>query len=141
ELLQKHLAYEQAINTESPLVLGNKLTLLQNGPETYRAMFAAIREARDSINLESYIFDDDEIGKQFADLLLQRQAAGLQVNVIHDGVGSLFTPKAFFDRLHAGGINVLEFNPVNPLAGHKKEWLLNNRDHRRQLVIDGRIAF
>jgi len=140
-VLQKHLAYEQAVNVDSPLVLGNKLTLLQNGPATYQAMFAAIREAKDHINLETYIFDDDEVGKQFSDLLLERQAAGVQVNVIHDSVGGILTPKAFFDRLRDGGIQVLEFNPVNPLTGNKKAWLLNNRDHRRQLVIDGRIAF
>jgi cardiolipin synthase len=141
DVLEKHLAYEQAVNADSPLVLGNKLTLLQNGPETYRAMFAAIRAARDHINLETYIFEDDEIGGQFADLLLERQAAGVQVNLIYDSVGGLLTPAAFFDRLRDGGIRVHEFNPVNPLAGKKKEWLLNNRDHRKLLVIDGRIAF
>ena len=140
-VLQKHLAYEQAVNAGSPLVLGNKLTLLQNGPATYQAMFAAMRGARDHINLETYIFDDDEAGKQFSDLLLERQAAGVQVNVIYDSVGGIKSPKSFFDRLREGGIQVLEFNPVNPLAGNKKTWLLNNRDHRRQLVIDGRIAF
>jgi cardiolipin synthase len=140
-MLEQHLAYEQAVNADSPLVLGNKLTLLQNGPVTYQAMFAAIRAARDHINLETYIFDDDEAGRQFSDLLLDRQAAGVQVNVIHDSVGGIATPTAFFDRLRAGGIQVLEFNPVNPLTGNKKAWLLNNRDHRRQLVIDGRIAF
>ena len=141
EMLDKHLAYEQAVNADSPLVLGNKLTLLQNGPATYQAMFAAIREARDHINLETYIFGDDEAGNRFSDLLLERQAAGVQVNVIHDSVGAMLTPKAFFDRLRDGGIKVLEFNPLNPLTGNKKEWLINNRDHRRQLVIDGRIAF
>lgn len=139
--LQKLLAYEQAINADSPLVLGNKLTLLQNGPETYKAMFAAIRQAKDHINLETYIFDDDEAGRQFSDLLLERQTAGVQVNIIYDSVGGIMTPKAFYDRLRDGGIQVLEFNPVNPLAGNKKAWLLNNRDHRRQLIIDGRIAF
>lgn len=141
DILQKHLAMEQAINIDSPLVLGNKLTLLQDGPATYQAMFAAIRAAKDNINLETYIFEDDDIGQQFADLLLERQAAGVQVNLIYDSVGCLNTPKEFFERLSAGGIQVLEFNPVNPLAGNKKEWLLNNRDHRKLLVVDGRIAF
>jgi cardiolipin synthase len=141
DVLDKHLAYEQAVNADSPLVLGNKLTLLQNGPATYQAMIAAIRAARDHINLETYIFDDDEIGGQFADLLLERQAAGIQVNLIYDSVGGLMTPAAFYERLRAGGIQVLEFNPVNPAAGNKSEWLLNNRDHRKLLVIDGRIAF
>lgn len=141
QLLKDHLAYEQAVNSDSPLVLGNDVKLLENGPETYAAMFAAIRGARDSINLETYIFDDDEAGNKFSELLLERQAAGVQVNIIHDSVGSLLTPRAFFDRLRAGGINVLEFNPVNPLEGKRKAWALNNRDHRRQLVIDGRTAF
>ena len=141
DILQKHLATEQAINADSPLVLGNKLVLLQDGPATYDAMFAAMGKAKDHINLETYIFESDEIGKQFADLLLERQAAGIQVNLIYDSVGSLKTPKEFFERLSAGGIKVLEFNPVNPLAGNKKEWVLNNRDHRKLLVVDGRIAF
>jgi cardiolipin synthase len=141
DILQKHLAIEQAINADSPLVLGNKLVLLQDGPATYRAMFAAIRAARDHINLETYIFEDDDIGQQFANLLLARQAAGVQVNLIYDSVGCLNTPKEFFDRLRTGGIQVLEFNPINPMAGNKKEWLLNNRDHRKMLVVDGRIAF
>lgn len=141
DILQKHLALEQAINADSPLVLGNKLVLLQDGPATYRAMFAAMRAARDHINLETYIFEDDGMGKQFADLLLEKQAAGVQVNLIYDSVGSLNTPGAFFERLSAGGIEVLEFNPVNPLAGNSKTWLLNNRDHRKLLVVDGRIAF
>ena len=141
DILQKHLATEQAINSNSPLVLGNKLVLLQDGPATYAAMFAAMRSAQDHINLETYIFESDEIGKQFADLLLEKQAAGIQVNLIYDSVGSLKTPKEFFERLAASGIKVLEYNPINPLAGSKKEWVLNNRDHRKLLVVDGRIAF
>jgi cardiolipin synthase len=141
DLLEKHLSFEQAVNPTSPLMLGNKLTLLKNGPATYEAMFAAIRTAKYHINLETYIFEDDESGQEFSVLLLQRQAAGVQVNVIHDSVGTLRTPEPFFDRLRAGGIDVLEFNPVNPLKGNKGEWRLNRRDHRRQLIIDGRIAF
>lgn len=141
DILQKHLALEQAINPNSPLVLGNKLVLLQDGPATYQAMFIAIRNAKDHINLEIYIFEDDDIGKKFADLLLQKQAAGVQVNVIYDSVGCLHTSKVFFERLSASGIKVLEFNPINPLSGNQKKWLLNNRDHRKLLVVDGHIAF
>jgi cardiolipin synthase len=141
DVLQKHLGHEQAFNLGSPLVLGNKLVLLQDGPATYQAMFAAIRGAKDHINLETYIIDDDEVGKQFSDLLLEKQAQGVQVNLIYDSFGSLGTPGSFFDRLKSGGIQVLEFNPVNPLADDTKPWVLNNRDHRKLLVIDGRIAF
>ena len=95
--------------------------------------------AQDHINLESYIIEDDEIGRQFADLLLEQQGRGVQVNLIYDSFGGFNTPKAFFDRLSQGGIEVLEFNPVNPLAA-KKPWLINNRDHRKLLVVDGRTA-
>lgn len=141
DVLQKHLGHEQAFNLGSPLVLGNKLVLLQDGPATYQAMFAAIRGAKDHINLETYIIDDDEIGRQFSILLLEKQAQGVQVNLIYDSFGSLSTPASFFDRLKGGGIQVLEFNPVNPLANDTRPWALNNRDHRKLLVIDGRIAF
>lgn len=141
DILQKHLAVEQSINPENPLVLGNKLVLLQDGPATYKAMFAAIRSAESHINLETYIFEDGEIGIAFAELLLEKQAKGVQVNVIYDSVGSLTTPRAFFERLSAAGIQVLEFNPVNPLKANSKGWRLNNRDHRKLLIVDGRIAF
>ena len=139
DILEKQIALEQAI-VGSPLILGNKVTLLQDGPATYAAMFAAIRSARDHINLETYIIEDDEIGRQFADALLAQQARGVQVNLIYDSVGGIRTPKAFFERLTQGGIEVLEFNPINPLAA-KKSWLINNRDHRKLLVVDGRTAF
>lgn len=139
DVLEKQMVLEQAI-VGSPLVLGNKATLLQDGAATYSAMFAAIRSAQDHINLESYIIEDDEIGRQFADLLLAQQARGVQVNLIYDSVGGFNTPKAFFDRLAQGGINILEFNPVNPLAA-RTQWRINHRDHRKLLVVDGRTVF
>lgn len=139
DVIEKQIALEQAIGA-SPLFLGNKVTLLEDGAATYPAMFAAMRNARDHINLETYIIEDDETGRQFADLLLEQQARGVQVNVIYDSVGGFGTPKAFFERLQQGGIEVLEFNPVNPLESNAP-WLLNNRDHRKLLVVDGRTAF
>src|SRR6202165_5826507 len=69
DILDKQIALEQGV-VGSPLVVGNKVTLLQDGPATYQAMFATIRKAKDHINVESYIIDDDDIGRQFADLLL-----------------------------------------------------------------------
>jgi cardiolipin synthase len=139
DILDKQIALEESIGG-SPLILGNKVVLLEDGAATYAAMFAAIRGARDHINLESYIFEDDEIGRQFADLLLEQQARGVQVNIIYDSFGGSNTPKAFFDRLRQGGIAVLEFNPINPLKARGR-WQFNNRDHRKLLVVDGRIAF
>ena len=139
DILDKQIALEQAI-VGSPLVVGNKVTLLQDGTATYASMFEAIRAARDHINMESYIIEDDETGRLFADLLLEQQARGVQVNVIYDSVGGLNTPAAFFERLKAGGIAVLEFNPVNPLVA-RGAWLFNNRDHRKLLVVDGHTVF
>jgi cardiolipin synthase len=139
DILQQHVAAEQAI-VGSPLTAGNRVQLLQDGAATYPAMFSAIGAATDHINLESYKIEDDEIGRHLSDLLLQKRAQGVQVNLLYDSVGSIVTPQAFFDRLRAGGVQVLEFNPVNPLSA-KKAWLVNNRDHRKLLVVDGRTAF
>jgi cardiolipin synthase A/B len=135
DILDKQIALEQGI-VGSPLVMGNKVTLLQDGPATYQAMFAAIRKAKDHINVESYIIEDDEVGRQFADLLLEQQGKGVQVNLIYDSFGGFATPKAYFDRLREGGVRVLEFNPAMT-----KPWTLNNRDHRKLLVVDGHTAF
>jgi cardiolipin synthase A/B len=134
-----HLAIEESI-VGSPLTDGNKVELLQDGPSTYQSMITAIGNARDHINIESYIFDDDEVGQRFAAALIAKQASGVQVNLIRDSVGTLGTPSVFFTRLSAAGINVLEFNPVNP-ATAKAGWQVNQRDHRKLLIVDGRIAF
>lgn len=140
DILDKHIALEQAIN-DSPLVLGNKVTLLQDGPATYTAMLDAIAGAQDHINMETYIIEDDAMGQTFAQALMSKQRQGVQVNLIYDSVGSLGTSKPFFDELAQAGVAVLEFNPVNPLATRGNAWLINNRDHRKLLIVDGRTAF
>jgi cardiolipin synthase len=71
DILARHIAAEEAING-SPLVAGNKVTLLDDGPATMRAMMAAIRDARDHVNLETYIFEDDEVGRALAALLIEK---------------------------------------------------------------------
>ena len=138
-LLDKQIALEQDIGG-GPLMIGNEVSLLQDGPATYRAMFAAIAAAKDHINLETYGIDDSEVGRQFADLLIAQQSRGVQVNLIYDSVGALGTASTYFDRLRAAGVQVLEFNPVNPLAT-LRPWALGHRDHRKLLIIDGRTAF
>ena len=132
-------ALEEAA-TGSPLIAGNKVTLLYDGPQTMTAMMTAISAAKDHINLETYIFDQDEIGIRFADLLIARHRAGVKVNVIYDSVGTIGTPQAFFDKMRDAGIQLLAFNPVNPLK-LKGMWEPNNRDHRKILVVDGVVAF
>jgi len=139
EAVQRHLLREGAL-TGSPLSAANAVTLLEDGPATYQAMLAEIESARDHINMETYILDDDEVGQRFAAALIAKQKAGVQVNLIRDGVGTLGTPTAFFTLLTDSGVAVLEFNPVNPLLA-RKGWELNQRDHRKLLIVDGRVAF
>jgi cardiolipin synthase len=139
DILEGHIALVESIGG-SPLIAGNKVTLLIDGPATYKAMIEAIQNAKNHINFETYIFDNDEVGRRFADLLLKKQVEGVQVNLIYDSVGCLNTPSAFFNRLRDGGVQTLEFNPVNPLKGRRK-WLLTHRDHRKILIVDGSVAF
>ncbi len=139
DIFDRHLALEEAI-VGSPLTTGNEVKLLQDGPATYQAMFAAITAAKDHINMETYLLEDDEVGQRFAQALIDKQRQGVQVNLIRDSVGTFSTPAAFFQRLTDAGIKVLEFNPVNPLLA-RKDWALNQRDHRKLLIVDGRVAF
>lgn len=138
-LLRHHLAIEQAV-AGGPLIEGETTELLKDGPATFRAIFAAIAGARHRIDLEYYIFQDVESdGRHIGDLLLEKRAQGVVVNIIYDDFGSNVTPGSFFDRLQQAGVNVVKFNPLNPLkskAGYKP----NDRDHRKILVVDGTIA-
>lgn len=103
-------------------------------------MYAAILEAKDHINMETYVMDDDEVGQRFAQVLIEKQQQGVQVNLIRDSAGTFGTPNEFFKKMTDSGVNVLEFNPLNPLVS-RKDWTLNQRDHRKLLIVDGRIAF
>ncbi len=136
----KALAVLEEAATGVPLIAGNKVSLLFDGPATMREMMAAAAAAKNTINLETYIFDQDPVGLQFADVLIEKRKQGLIVNVMYDSVGTLATPREFFDRMKAAGINMLAFNPVNPAARVGK-WELNNRDHRKLMVVDGHTAF
>ncbi|HEX8872995.1 MAG TPA: cardiolipin synthase [Nitrosospira sp.] len=137
-IFARHLALEEGI-VGNPLTAGNKVTLLIDGPSTYQSMFAAIEGAKDTINMETYSIEDDEVGCRFADALTNKQKSGVQVNLIYDSIGSHDTPSDFFKPLVDSGAHVLEFNPVNPFM-LRKGWEAD-RDHRKLLVVDGRIAF
>jgi cardiolipin synthase len=132
--LARHLAYVEAL-TGAPLYDGNQAAVLVDGPATHGAMLRAIAAARDHVNLEVFVFADDAVGRAMADALLRKQSEGVQVNVIYDSLGSRKTSRAFFERLAAGGIALVEFNPIDQglvAYGH--------RDHRKILVVDGRVA-
>lgn len=138
DILGRHTAVVESV-TESPLTKGNKVALLADGQAAYAAMFKAIQKAKDHVHLETFIIEDDETGRKFADLLLEKQAEGVQVNIIYDSVGSMNTPAAFFQRLGEGGIQVVGFNSLNPLKAEGK-WGLTHRDHRKILIVDGTVA-
>jgi cardiolipin synthase len=138
DVLERHTAVVESV-TDSPLTKGNKVTLLGDGPATYAAMFKIIQNAKDHINLESYIIEDDETGRKFADLLLQKQASGVRINVLYDGMGSINTPAAYFQRLRDGGIQVVQFNPLTDLPTGENLGMVH-RDHRKILIADGKAA-
>ena len=140
DILERYRAVIESVS-ESPLTKGNKVTLLVDGPATYAAMFAAVEQARDHINLETFDMQDveDDTGRKFSDLLLQKQAEGVQVNLIYDSVGSYSTPVSFFQRLRDGGIQVVEFNPINPIKA-RGAWRLAKSDHHKMLIVDDKVA-
>ena len=131
----RHLAIEQYV-AGSPLYTGNRVTILRDGPQTFAAMFSAIRQARQYLYLEYYILEDVSYdGQQLSDLLLQRRAQGVAIDIIYDSIGSLSTPGQFFQRLQAAGVHIQKFNPIA-----RKLFHINDRDHRKILVADGTTA-
>lgn len=125
---------------DAPLVAGNKIQLLIDGPQTLAAIRKAIGEAKHHVHVETYIFSDDEVGREFRDLLIARRRDGVEVRVLYDAIGSVSTPGAFFDAMREAGVEVYAFRPLNPVRT-PLTWKLNNRDHRKIVVVDGRIAF
>jgi cardiolipin synthase A/B len=138
--LQRHYTLQRALS-DSPLVFGNQTRLLMDGAQALPAMFEAMRQARDHINLEYFIIEDVMVGQlRLSDLLIGKLNGGVAVNIIYDAYGSRDTPAALFDALHRAGANIVVFNPLNPLkalSAHSP----NHRDHRKLMVVDGRIGF
>jgi cardiolipin synthase A/B len=139
DLLAKHLAIEEEV-AGRPLTVGNGVRLLNDGPASYREMFDAIERARDHIHVEFYIIESDEVGQRLSEALLRKSAQGVAINLMYDSVGSSEAQPEFFKRLREGGVQVLEYNPVNPLRA-RGAWRLNNRNHRKVVIVDGVVAF
>jgi cardiolipin synthase len=140
DALQQQYDLQRGLS-DSPIVFGNQVTLLPSGSEALRAIFKAIGEARDSINLEYFILADVESdGVHLSDLLRAKLQAGVKLNIIYDAVGSQDTPGEFFDAMRKAGAKVLQFNPVSPFEV-RIGWSPNDRDHRKITVVDGRIGF
>jgi cardiolipin synthase len=120
-----------------PVYRGGEVTLLQNGDAFYPAMLQAIRSATDNITFEVYIFEPDEIGRQFMDALIDRARGGVEVRLLVDWFGSLKFRQRHRDELTRAGVQVQVFRPFSL----RNLVRIYRRTHRRAIVIDGRIAF
>jgi cardiolipin synthase len=120
-----------------PLVAGNRVETLLNGDQIFPSMLDAIRSAKKTITFETYIYWSGAVGKAFADALSDRAKNGVKVHVILDWVGSNKMDDSQLDELRRAGVEVERY--------HEPRWYtinrLNNRTHRKLLVVDGRIGF
>ena len=119
------------------IIPGNRVTDLQNGDEIFPAMLEAIRGATITITLETYIYWSGDIGAKFAEALAERARAGVKVKVMLDWAGSIKMEDAMLQALKTAGVDVQQYRPL--------KWYnlgrLNNRTHRKLLVVDGKVGF
>ncbi|MCD8172548.1 MAG: cardiolipin synthase [Alistipes sp.] len=127
------------LNTnKSLLTLRNRIRVLNNGKDTFSAIIKALREAKSSIHIEYYIYENDRIGKKITKILLEKARAGVEVRFIYDDVGSWGLSRKFLRTLRKAGVEVGCFMPV------VFPWLtsrVNYRNHRKIIVVDGSVAF
>lgn len=124
--------------TASPYYPDNKVDIFIDGASKFEALKADLRAAERSINLQYYIFEDDNIGHEIRDILIERSRAGVEVRVIYDHVGSFSVRNAFFKQMQREGIKAYPFFKVSfPQLGTRINW----RNHRKICVIDDRIGY
>lgn len=120
-----------------PIIGGNRVENFENGEEIFPAMLAAIRGAQHSINFETYIYWSGDIGREFADALIERAQNKVAVHVLVDWVGSQKMDEVLVHRMTQAGIRVERYHPLH--------WYhlvrMNNRTHRKLLVVDGKVGF
>lgn len=135
QTLRTEKQFNQALTrvSDAPLRAGNTLHLLHNGPDTYDDWLTTIAQAQRWVHLENYIFKNDTVGQRFAEALIERAAAGVQVRVLYDWFGSLDVPRSFWRRLRKAGVDVRVVNPIG--IGAPLEAI--QRDHRKLLAVDG----
>lgn len=134
--LAEHLRVEQALSGNR-LYADNKVTMLFNGELTFSHMRQALEKAQQHIHLEYFTFEDVDLGGiTLQALLLEKLAQGVSVHLIYDAIGSADTPPVLFDHLKAAGAKITVFHPVqaSSLAS------INQRDHRKIMVVDGKLA-
>jgi cardiolipin synthase A/B len=129
--------YELGVLLGPPFLAGTRVQALLNGDQIFPPMLAAIRGAQRSITFETYIYWSGDIGREFAQALAERARQGVKVHVLLDWVGSAKMDESLISTLSAAGVEVRQFHP--PHWSHLGR--LNNRTHRKLLVIDGRTGF
>lgn len=118
-----------------------RVTLLRDGVQAIPAMLKAIRAATREVLLEMYWLDSSVAGMRVLDALTERAKAGVAVCVLYDAIGSLGADEAMYDGLRAAGGRVIEFNPIAPWRRRFRVGWVSQRDHRKMLVVDERVAF
>jgi cardiolipin synthase len=119
------------------VVGGNRVKALQNGDEIFPAMLNAIRAAKETITFETYIYWSGEVGRKFSEALCERGKAGVKVHVMLDAVGAGKIEHKYLDDLKRAGAEVEFYHPVSWYNAAR----INNRTHRKLLVVDGKIGF
>ncbi|HEY6065956.1 MAG TPA: phospholipase D-like domain-containing protein [Thermoanaerobaculia bacterium] len=121
-----------------PAILkGNRVTTLLNGDQIFPAMLEAIRGAKKTITFETYIYWSGTVGQEFADALSERARAGVKVHVLLDWVGSGKAKQEYIDGMKAAGVEVEKYHPLRWYNVAR----VNNRTHRKLLVVDGKVGF
>jgi len=121
----------------APIIGGNRADVLLNGEQIFPAMLEAIRGAQHTITYAQYFYEDGPISRDLAEALAERARAGVGVNVLLDAFGTLSMPKEYSDLMSRSGCHVAWFRPLTQYVFRR----YSNRNHRRILVIDGRIGF
>ncbi len=122
----------------APLLAGNRVEILHGGETAYPAMLAAIDEARERVSLSTYIFDSDDTGRDFAKALGRAAERGVDVRVLLDGVGELYSFPRARRMLRRRGVTVRRFLPPRLLP---PSFMLNLRNHRKLLLVDDAVGF
>ncbi|HME93908.1 MAG TPA: cardiolipin synthase [Methylomirabilota bacterium] len=122
--------------TGGAVVGGNRAQILLNGEEVFPAKLAAIRSARKTITYAQYVFEEGAPAADTARALAERCRAGVKVHVLVDAVGSLMMPSEYRDWMTEAGCQVASYRPISPWAIDR----VNYRNHRRILVVDGRVG-
>jgi cardiolipin synthase len=120
-----------------PVVQGNRVTTLLNGDQAFPAMLEAIRSAKRSINLESYIFWSGKMGTAFAEALSERARAGVATHLLVDWMGSKKMDDALVEQMRQAGVEVVQYRPLRWYNLDRA----NHRTHRKLLVVDGQVGF